>query len=289
MKQAENKVKVEGILAEMDLKKGTTGNGDYISGEIKVLVKQEIDGIIENIEVPVNMFAMKMTKAGKESLVYKSIEKAMDTLISIAACGSEEGADRVRITQADIRINEFYNQNDVLISQPRLNTSFITKIKAQECNPEASFQVIFVVGEDPKDELKDGIPTGRVVIKGIIPQYNDKVDVVDFIASNPVACNQIKTFWKKSDTVRAAGKCHFSSKTEFITEELGFGEPVKKAKTNYVREFIITSGSPAGLDADQAYDINEIAQALKVRQNTLNEKRAEKKEAPKASTTAFGF
>ena len=80
-RQAENKVKIEGILAETDLKYGSfVKNGETIEsigGNIKVLVEQEINGEAKTLEIPVYMFSSKYTKAGKINPSYESIEKVM--------------------------------------------------------------------------------------------------------------------------------------------------------------------------------------------------------------------
>ena len=107
MRQAANRVKIEGILAETDLKYGSfQKNGETvesIGGSIKVLVHQEINGVATALEVPVYMFSSKYTKTGKINPSYESIEKVMKEFVSIAAAGGESQADRVRITNADIR------------------------------------------------------------------------------------------------------------------------------------------------------------------------------------------
>ena len=70
-RQAENKVKIEGILSEIDLKYGsferkTDGaTVETIGGVIKVLVDQVINGEESHLEVPVHLFSTKYTKAGK--------------------------------------------------------------------------------------------------------------------------------------------------------------------------------------------------------------------------------
>jgi hypothetical protein len=59
LRQAENKVKIEGILSETDLRyviferNGETK--EAIGGSIKVLVEQEINGKAEALEIPVHM------------------------------------------------------------------------------------------------------------------------------------------------------------------------------------------------------------------------------------------
>ena len=78
LKEAENRVKVEGILSEIDLKYGSFQKDgravDTIGGLIKVRVDQEINKQSVINEIPVHMFATKYTKAGGINPAYESIE-----------------------------------------------------------------------------------------------------------------------------------------------------------------------------------------------------------------------
>ena len=100
LRQAENRVRIEGILSEINLKYGSyQKNGrtvDNIGGDIKVLVKQEINGEQKDFIIPVYMFAAKYTNAGKPNPAYASIETVMKEYVSIAASGSEAAADKIR-------------------------------------------------------------------------------------------------------------------------------------------------------------------------------------------------
>lgn len=300
MKQAENKVKIEGILSEIDLKVGVAAESgkEYISGNIQVKVQQEVNGIQSEIEVPVNLYATKITNAGKINPSYESIEKVMNEGISVAAIGGVEKADRIRIVSGEINSNDFYNQNDALISYPRIKTGFISKIKKDECTDEASFVATIVIGNIAEEVDKEANLTGRLVIKGIIAQYGDKVDVVDFLVASEAAIAHIQANWKQGDTVKVAGKANFSSKTEFYEEEMGFGEPIKKSKTTSIRELIVTSGSPTALEGIEAYSAEDIQNALaerKIRLEKAKDKKNSKPAANKPATTAntappaFGF
>ena len=150
LRQAENRIKLEGILSETDLKYGSfVKNGDTvesIGGSIKVLVEQTVNGNPVTLEVPVHMFSTKYTRAGKINPAYESIERVMNEFVSIASCGSKENADRVRITGAEMRVNEFYGQGGTLISTPRVNTSFVSRAIG-EFKPEASFVMEFMVSD----------------------------------------------------------------------------------------------------------------------------------------------
>lgn len=114
LRQAENKVRIEGILSEINLKYGSfVKNGvtvDNIGGNIKVLVHQTINNEDVTLEIPVYMFATKFTNAGKPNPAYESIQTVMTEFVSIASGAGEAGADKIRITNGNIRMNEYYNQ-----------------------------------------------------------------------------------------------------------------------------------------------------------------------------------
>ena len=130
LRQAENRVKIEGILNEIDLeartftkKDGTPMDG--ISGSIIVKVNQKIGGEDKELMIPVHVFSYKTTNAGKPNPAYESLMRVKNEFVSVAAAGNEDEADRVRITGANIRMNEYYSQDGRLIAFPRINASFI--------------------------------------------------------------------------------------------------------------------------------------------------------------------
>lgn len=294
LKQADNKVCIEGILSEVDIKTGESKKDGkpYAMGEIKVKVTQDINGKTEVMEIPINMFATKETKKGGLNPAYENIMKIKEEYISIASCGNEDDASRIRIDRAEIGENAFWGNNGVLVSRPRIRASFSTRIKKDECQEKANFEAVIVIG-NIKEEVRNDEPTGRLIVKGILVQYGEKVDVVDFIVASNDAINHIQTYWNEGDTVRIAGKVNFSSRTTHIEREVGFGDPIIEDRTISVKEFIITSGSQSALDDDLAYDSGEISEALKRRQALLNEQKenASKKDTQVAEkkSTDFGF
>ena len=294
LKQAENSVKIEGILSEIDLKTGTTNkNGktvEYIGGSIKVRVTQMINGQEVDLEIPVYMFSNKLTNAGGPNPAYESINRVMTEYTSIAA-GGIDAADRVRITNGNIRMNEYYNQNGSLNSYPRINASFVTKITdLSKFNPEASFSAVFVIATMGHETDKDGVALeNRFKIRGILPQYGGKVDVVDFYATNPNVIDAVSSYWTEKDTVKINGKLNFTSTVEEKMVEVDFGEPRMERRTVSVSELLITGGTQTPLDGEFAYDEDEIAAALQERQAylaTLKEKAKQKESGAKAAPAA---
>lgn len=284
MRQAENIVRIEGILSEVNIEKGSfqkNGNTlESIGGSIKIKVAEPGR---EVLEVPVTMFATKLTNAGKPNPAYESIEKVLKEYTSIAAAGGEEGADRVRITKASIQMNEYYNDKETLVSFPRINTSFIARIKKEECKPHATFSTEFVVAELGDELDNEGTPTGRYKIRGVLPQYGDKVDVVTFYGESEGVIQAISTYWESGATVKAKGRLNFSSTTEEVIEEVDFGEPTKSVRTINVSELIITGGSQNPLEGEFAYGSDEIKKALAERMARLEESKTKKKKKGNAA------
>jgi hypothetical protein len=275
LREAENIVRIEGILSETDLKygsfekNGTTVNS--IGGIIKIQVNQEINGESKTLEVPVHMFASEYTNKGAKNPAYQSIERVMNEFTSIAAAGGAANADRVRVTNGKITMNEYYGRDGQLISFPRITASFVNKIKADEMKPCATFTTNFVVAKKMNEVDREGVETGRYKVTGIIPQFGGRVDVVEFITSNKNVINAVSQYWTENDTVSAQGRLNFSSKTETVVKEVDFGEPQETTRTISVSELILTGGSSTPLEGEFAYDMSDIQTALAERKQRLEE------------------
>lgn len=292
MKQAENEVFIEGILSEVNIKEDISKKNQkpYIMGEIKVRVPTVVSGIEMNLEIPVRLFANEKTNKGLANPAYESIKKITD-FVSLASCGGDyDKADKVRIERASIAMNEFYSQTGDFVSYPVIRASFVKKVRNEDYSPKATFSTVIVVANMKEEEDRaTGDLTGRLVIKGVLPQYGDMVDVVDFYVENEAAMNHISTYWQKGDTVRVAGIPKFSYTVEKQIIEMGFGEPEVKSKTKQVHDLIITKGSQGALDAEYAYDNEEISKALVVRQAKLAEMKTLAEGKSKPAINDFGF
>ena len=291
MRISENQVKIEGILSEVGLETATFNRKgqttECIRGTIKIRVEQDINGTMTTMEVPVSAFASRYTNAGAENPAYNSLKDVMENYKSIAACGNIDDADRVRITNGSLQENVFYAKNGDLVNTSRISASFINKIAKNECKPEATFTATIVVGNKSDELDRDGTPTKRLNVNGVIIQYGERADLIKFIVAKPDAKNHIEQYWNDGDTVRVQGKVNFSSKTEYIEEEVGFGEPIKTAKTTSVHELLIESGSAGCLEGDAAYDVKDIQSALAARKVRIEETKKPVVSAP--SKPDFGF
>lgn len=290
----ENSVKIEGILSEIDIKTGSfKKNGvdtNSIGGVIKIRVNQEINGVETELEIPVHMFASQYTNKGTPNPAYESIERIMNEYVSIAASDIDH-ADRVRITNGQLQMNEYYGQNGNLIAFPRVTASFINKIRKDECKPTATFSIVFMVGNKGFETDKDGVETDKYKIVGMVPQYGGKIDVIPFYAINKGVIDGVSNYWNEGDTVKAAGKLNFTSRTETRKVEVDFGEPQEETRTVSVSELVITGGSSSPLEGEFALNADDVTAALAERKNrlaALKEKGNQKGTSGKAPAASAG-
>ena len=290
MIQSENIVKIEGILAETDLEeKRFLKNGaqqEAIGGSITIRVNQKIGEREVISDVPVYMFATKLTRKGTMNPAYENIKNIKDNYTSIAA-SDEEHADRVRITNGDIRMNEYYGRNGNLVSFPRINASFIQRVKeTEEFNPKAEFTCTAVVLKQDYELDREQNETGRYLLQTAVVQYGDKLDVVPFIVENKKAINYISSNWESGNTVRMTGRLNFSYRVVRDVKENAFGDPVIDERTISTSELIITGGSEP-IEGEGSYDAAEIKNGLAARMASLEEmkNKANTKKAPAPSNS----
>lgn len=306
MREALNKCRIEGILSECNLEYGSYTNAsgqnvDTVRGNIKVLVRQTINGRPIDNEIQVEMFSPKYTKNGSSNPAYESISKIKNEFTSIAAAGGEDGADGIRITGARLQMNEYWDANMRLVSYPRISASFAQKVRKDELRPEATFTVEMVVGSQGYMENAEGAPivdedgNQKYELVGLIPMYGDRIDKVKFVCANENVINAVQTNWQNGDTVKASGRLNFTSTYEKVIDEQGFGESIERSRTITVRDIVITGGLPTPLEGEFAYTPDEINKALADRQARLEKDKAnagsktKAHQAPQRSSFNLGF
>lgn len=281
-RQAENKVKIEGILSEIDLKYGSFqrdgADVETIGGSIKVLVEQVVNGEEVTLEIPVHMFSTKLTKAGKINPSYESIETVMKEYKSIAATGDKSVADKIRITNGQIKMNEFVGQNGNIVSYPRISASFVSRAVG-EFKPQATFNLEFMVSKIYRVVDSEGVEVdpAKLAVEVIVPQYTApsadamNVDVVTLYANSNGVIDAIEQYWNAGDSFKASGRLNFTSRTETVKQEVDFGEAQESVRTINTSEFVITGGSQAPLDGDFAFDIEDIKKGMAARKAKLED------------------
>jgi hypothetical protein len=294
MKPGTNEAIIEGILSEKIVREFTEGpNAGSIAGELVIEVVTSIDGENFTSIIPVSFYATPMTKAGKPNSAYKGIKTIIDGAKSLAEVdGDVTKADCIRLRNGTLGENMFFAQDDRFVSFARIRGNFFDRVKETDCIPKAQFKVKMIVGNMFPETKKEGgeeFETGRLVVMGLIVQYNGTLDEVKFIVQNKKYRDLIEKNWNIGDTVNASGFIKYVTDevTNTEEEEDGFGDPLVTTSTRRLREFIITGGSGGPVEG---YDEDEIAAGRKERKSRIaevKEKQERKEEStPKAKAKA---
>lgn len=274
LKQALNNIHILGKLNEINLREADSSkdNRHYISGEVTFLVNQTINGIDEQCVIPVRVFAFEKTNAGKPNPAFQNAKDLMTKGMSVAATGDPTKADSYECN-CRVQENNFLGRDGTVVSTAQLSGSFFSRRSGPSASEEdASFETEVVIASIA-DEIRNEETTGRLLIDGLIVQYNGTPDKIRFVVENPQAVSYIEQNWEVENTVKISGKLRYCSETMEVTSNdvVAFGEAPAKIRTRNIHEFVVTAGSPA-YEEDTAYDINEVAPALAERKRVTEER-----------------
>ena len=297
----QNNVYIEGILSEVSLdmrdnfkNKLTGGTQRGITGEVRIRVPQKLNEDAEEVicEIPVNCFALEFKRNGEKNPGFESLEKVMSEYKSIAAVG-EEHADKVRVSGANISVDRYMGRDGMEHKRAKVRGSFFYKAEGRPYSPRAEFTIVTVIGGKRYEVNADGEETGKYIVNGAIINWNGTVDSTEFVTSNENAIDYIESEYETGVTVKLEGKLMFTSK-EIVTtaESTGFGEPIKRTRTQFAEDFVITSGS-APFDEEFSYDRAEISKGVALGNEKFKEREAEKQTkkptAPAQTAQDLGF
>jgi hypothetical protein len=278
LREAENNVIIEGTLVEIRHSEWKSKEGLNIELDIEVK---------ENEVHTVYGMSKYKKNDGSDNGVAKGYKTIIDEYKSIATYGREE-ADKVRVTQGRIGINEYYGQDDKLRSFPQINTNFVNRLTAtDEFSPRAEFEVeVFVKSVVP--EVKNEEETGRVKLNAIIPVYGGKVIPFEFLVSQD-GSEYVQDNYEVGNTVLVYGDIVNFKETKRVEQAVAFGKPKEKITYNTVREYVVTGGGePYEEDNVKAYSVEVIKKAMVERESHLAELKT-KKDQPKQEEKKAGF
>ncbi|PHA03038.1 hypothetical protein COE51_01460 [Bacillus pseudomycoides] len=281
LRQADNQAVIEGVLLEKRIEEKEVNKKLAITGEFDIEVAE---GEVHTLKV----FSYKLKQDGTENGIFKGLKTVMDEYKSVASEGKEE-ADKIRITNGQIGINDYYGQDGKLKSFPQLSTNFINRVKAgEDFEPKAEFELeLFVKAVIP--EVKNEEETGRAILQGFVPLYGGKVMPFTFIVENEGAVEYIQDNYEPGSTVKVYGDIVNKVEITKVLEEVGFGKPKEKINRKTVREYIITGGSePYDEENVKSYSGETIKKALTEREIYLEELKNKKNE-PKKEEKKKGF
>lgn len=261
LREAENKVIIEGLLLEVRHNEWNSKEGLNIELDIEVA---------ENEVHTVHGMTRYKKKDGSDNAIAKGYQTIIDEYLTVAKHGRDQ-ADKVRVTQGRIGVNEYYGQDGQLKSFPQISTNFVNRLgAADDFNPRAEFEVeIFVKSVVP--EVKNDDETGRVKVNAIIPIFGGKVIPFELMVSAEGA-EFVSDNYEVGSTTRVYGDIVNFKEVKETEVPVAFGKPQKKITTKTIREYLITGGTdPYEEDDVKAYTIETIQQAMVERETYLAE------------------
>lgn len=278
VKEMKNYVGIKGLLSEIDLEEATYEKDgkthECIRGSVKVrsqfsVSKEDPNPIM--IEIPIRTFVRKYTNAGGENPSYANLKKVKDSGLSIAAVG-EEKAEAVVIGGARVTMNEYPNKEGRLVTFPMINASFINTIPRNELKYEAKAGLSGVIVGMNVKEGKEGSeePTRTLVISLMVVGYNEYVDVIPVMTSNPKYIDAILATYQNGDYIELSTRLNFSSSETVTYEEVEIGDPIEKRRTVNVSDLVLTGLKSADLGGDEI-DETVIRNLLKKRDARIEE------------------
>lgn len=259
LKQAKNRVHIEGILAEKDV----VVKDDSI--RINLVVK-----IDEGIEIPVLMYSKKFKNDGTENGIYKSLETVANEYVTLADAKEGVEADKVRITSGQLSHNIYKTRDGRLVKDINIRTNFINRVKEKDkipYNPKAEFTVQGIV-----DGIKDVInEDGDVVEKKVtllVPVYGGNLQLMTFSMCIPEGMEYLEDNVFKGTYIELDGIVNFKNeKVEKIIKR-SFGADKVEVTFNSIKRFELNG---ADLMDDDSWDQKEVKVAIKELQNYVRE------------------
>jgi len=285
---SENKLNIVGKLLDVNAADGKLEDGrHYERATFTVRVNQTYNNKQEISEIPVSIFATQYTRDNRPNPAYENLQR-LKSMKTVQGYGEAE-ADVVRLSGASISENNFVAKSGNLINGWQIRSSFINNgNKAQDI---ASFNIdIFIMDMHPETD-NDGEETGRLIVKGAIVQYNNVVDVLEFVVEGADRVEYIERNWNINDTVNIGGRIRVTSQeTTRPASTSSWGEELPETTTRMVRELVITRGSDEPFEEDFAYDPAEIKKGFNVRKAKIEQmqmdakNRSTQKAAPAQTT-----
>lgn len=294
LREAYNKVKVEGILKENNLKKSVINGDNAITGTVVIIVPR--DG--NDNEITVKCFVNEHKKNGETNPGYTNLNGFMNNGVSIAYLMASQGvseqearnsASCVRVNNATLKVNEYYRPDGTLSSRDEIRSNFITVISNTECEPVAKFDIECYFDKIRK-EFKDGVETGKIYVDTYVPVYGGSVIPMAFTAEGDVAEYLIDNYHPK----RSGYIWGFFVSTVERTETVhrGFGRPSVDVTTTYKHELLIDGGEPEQYaeESPKAFSPEAIQAAVQVRETEYlpNLKKRQNERAAKKNAGGFG-
>ena len=236
---------------------------DFISGTIDVATDEEGLNVI-----PIHYtYVTEFTKDGKQNSTFTNLKNIINGARTWEADG-KDFALKIRCNTA-LALNDFYNQQDELVSAKRNEGGFVSTVSTLVPEKERnSFDCDIVITNVTRVDPDEGEPFAR--IKGGIFDFRNALLPVEFICRDEQGMNYFESLETSPTPVftEVKGKIVSSTVTREIEEESAFGSAAVKTVTRTVREWVVDWARPTEYEfgAEDTITAEELKKAMQDRQ-----------------------
>lgn len=287
MKKMINRSHVEGLLYEhtLDLKQSGPASKNPGANFIRGTVAVEIEP--DNV-VSVEAMEMEFDKNGKKNSRYETLSMIMAPNATSVTASGREAAMKLRIDSA-LDVNDWYNNNNELVSILRNNGGFIHAVSA--VTPSATFEVDMLItstnDEMVKDETGTAMPSGALFVNGFIFNFKNEIMPVKLLVENEKGVEYFRNLDANTFT-KVWGKMSTQNVVSTKTEASAFGDDKVVVYTNARKKFSITGANAEGyaFGEDNVLTVAEVQSAIADRNVKLETLKNQKTNKPAAAPVA---
>lgn len=298
MRKNINTEKIEGRLFNHKLELKTVKNEssanfgkEFIAGEIEIAVDEEGLNVI-----PVHYtYVTEMTSKGSKNATFSVLKKIIDAGKTWVA----DGKDAAMLVKAEpsLALNEFYKEDDSLVSAKRNEggfLSFVNELSPEEERNTFSIDMLITgVKTVEADEEKD--VTEHVVLSGAFFNFKNELFPTELVVRNDAGMKYFESLGiSNAEPVytKVWGRINCLTKTVVIKEESAFGAAAVKTTKRTSKEWVVTGTLNEAYDFgdEKVLTVDEVNKASQDRQVYLAElkKRRDEYNESKKSPAATG-
>ena len=254
---------------------------EFITGNLEIATDENGLNVL-----PVHFtYITEITKKGVKSSTFTTLKKIIDEGKSWVTSG-KDNATKVAIDNVAIALNDFYTQDDTLVSA-KVNeggfASIVTDLHDEgERNTFTADMVITKVTTIEANEDK-GIEKDYLSVRGAIFNFKNDLLPFDFVVKNPAG---IKYFENLGATpaepvyTKIWGKIICSTIMIPHTEESAFGEAIVTNSARNAKEWVITGAAkiPYDFGDETVLTRDDLTKAMQNREIYLAEKKKQSDE-----------
>ena len=296
MRKPQNTERVEGRIYQHDLsikqvqnKESANFGKDFISGNLEVATDEEGLNVIKVHFT----YVTETNKNGGKNNTYATLKRIIDENKTWTSEG-KDNATKVRIDTA-LALNDFYNQNDELVSAKTNEGGFVTIVnELGELNERNRFSVDMVItGVTIVDKDSQGNDiTPYATVRGAVFNFRNDLLPVEFKVKKEEGIKYFEDLGvSPAEPVYTRVWGNIISETSTTTQEVesAFGEPAVRTYRNTNKEWVITGTAkvPYEFGDENILTAEELTKAAQNREVYLADvkKRADEYKASRAAGT----